>query len=133
DVNIGTKLIDNLSTNINTLYYRNLKVERGNVVTDWTLTPEELEVDVDRMGSEIKQLADSISMIARRNENTGRLEVTPESIVAAINTTDGVGRVKTVGVTINENGLIVENGAVIIRDAFNTAIITSNGLKVMYS
>jgi len=133
DTKIGTKLIESLSTNINTLYYRNLKVERGNVVTEWTLTPEELEVNVDRMGSEIKQLADSISMIARRNENTGRLEVTPKSIVAAINTTEGVGRVKTVGVTINENGLTVENGAVIIRDAFNTAIITSNGLKVMYS
>lgn len=133
DTEIGTKLIESLSTNINTLYYRNLKVERGNVVTEWTLTPEELEQYVNRLSTEFKQLEDSISLVARRNELTGRFEVTPESIVAAINTTDGVGRVKNVGVTIDENGLTVENGAVIIRDAFNTAIITSNGLKVMYS
>lgn len=133
DTEIGTKLIESLSTNINTLYYRNLKVERGNVVTEWTLTPEELEQYVNRLSTEFKQLEDSISLVARRNELTGRFEVTPESIVAAINTTDGVGRVKNVGVTIDENGLTVDNGAIIIRDAFNTAIITSNGLKVMYS
>ena len=133
DIDIGTRLIESLFTNINTLYYRNLKVERGNVVTEWTLTPEELEQYVNRLSTEFKQLEDSISLVARRNELTGRFEVTPESIVAAINTTDGVGRVKNVGVTIDGYGLTVENGAVIIRDAFNTAIITSNGLKVMYS
>src|SRR5690606_4681834 len=88
---------------------------------------------VNRLSTEFKQLEDSISLVAKRNELTGRFEITPESIVAAINTTDGVGRVKTVGVTIDENGLTVDDGAVIIRDAFNTAIITSNGLKVMYS
>ena len=38
DTEIGTRLIESLFTNINTLYYRNLKVERGNVVTEWTLT-----------------------------------------------------------------------------------------------
>jgi hypothetical protein len=132
DTEIGTRLIESLSTNINTLYYRNLKVERGNVVTEWTLTPEELEQYVNRLSTEFKQLEDSISLVARRNELTGRFEVTPESIVAAINTTDGVGRVKTVGVTINENGLTVENGALIVRDANNAAILTSDGLKMKY-
>ena len=41
DISVGTKLIDSLSVGINTLYYRNLKVERGNIATDWTLTPED--------------------------------------------------------------------------------------------
>ncbi len=133
DISIGTKLINNLSTDINVLYYRNLKVERGNIVTDWSLTPEELEANVNRASTEIKQLSDSVSIIARWNENTGRFEVTPEAIVAAINTTDGVGRVKNVGVTIDGYGLTVENGALIIRDSRNAAIITSDGLKAVYN
>ena len=97
-------LIDSLSTNINTLYYRNLQVQKGNVATRWTLTPEELEENIDRMSTQIKQLSNSISLIATENESTGMLEITPESIVQAINTTDGVGRLKTVKVTVNENG-----------------------------
>jgi len=130
---ISTNLIDELRTDINTLYYRNLQVERGNVPTDYNLTPEELEDSITRTSTEIKQLSDSISLIARRNEQTGRLEVTPESIVQAIDTTDGVGKLKTVKVTVDENGLTVDDGALIIRDSQNTAIITSDGLKIMFT
>lgn len=132
DIDVGTKLIDSLSVDINTLYYRNLKVERGNIATDWTLTPEELEADVNRYSSEIKQLADSISMMVRKDELSTEFMQNAESIVAAINTTDGVGRVKTVNFIVDEHGAIVENGALIVRDANNAAIVTPNGLKVMY-
>lgn len=132
DIFIGTKLIDSLTTNINTIYYRNLKVEKGTLPTGWTLTPEELEDSVDRYSTEIRQLYDSISLVATRNEQTGALEVTPESIVAAINTTDGVGKVKTVNFTVDENGATVENGALIVKDAYNAAIITADGLKAIF-
>jgi hypothetical protein len=132
DIDIGTRLIDSLEVNINTLYYRNLKVERGNIATDWTLTPEELEVDVSRYGSEIRQLADSISSMVRKDELSTEFMQNAESIVAAINTTDGVGRVKTVNFIVDENGATVENGALIVRDSQNAAIITSDGLRVMY-
>lgn len=130
--NISTNLIDELRTDINTLYYRNLQVEQGNVPTSYNLTPEELEGEITRSKTEIKQLKDSILLVATRNENTGRFEITPESIVQAIDTTDGVGRLKTVKVTVDENGLTVDDGALIIRDRNNTAIVTSDGLRVMY-
>ncbi len=132
DISVGTKLIDSLSVDINTLHYRNLKVERGNMATDWTLTPEELEVNVNRYSSEIKQLADSISMMVRKDELSTEFMQNAESIVAAINTTDGVGRVKTVNATLDENGFTVENGAIIVKNASNVAIITADGLRVMY-
>ena len=132
DINAGTKLIDSLSTDINIIYYRNLKIERGNIATDWTLTPEELEANVNRYSSEIKQLADSISMMVRKDELSTEFMQNAESIVAAINTTDGVGRVKTVNATLDENGFTVENGAIIVKNASNVAIITADGLRVMY-
>lgn len=129
---VGTKLINSLTTNINTIYYRNLQVQRGTVATQWTLTPEELEDNVNRLYSEIRQLEDSISLLVRRNDNTGRFEVNADGIIAEINKTDGVGRLKTVNVTIDDNGLTVDGGAVIIRDEQNTAIITPQGLKIMF-
>lgn len=129
---IGNKLIDSLSTDINTIYYRNLQVQRGDVPTNWTLTPEELEADVNRLISEFKQVEDSISLLVKRNEDSGRFEVNTEGIIAEINKTDGVGKVKTVGVTINEYGLTVDGGAVIVRDSENTAIVTSQGLKIVF-
>lgn len=129
---IGNKLIDSLSTDINTIYYRNLQVQKGNVNTNWTLTPEELEADVNRLISEFKQVEDSISLLVKRNEDSGRFEVNTEGIIAEINKTDGVGKVKTVGVTINEYGLTVDDGAVIVRDSENTAIVTSQGLKIVF-
>lgn len=129
---VGTKLIESLTTNINTIYYRNLQVQKGDIPTNWTLTPEELEENVNRISTEFKQLEDSISLLAKKNESTGRFEVNAEGIIAEINKTDGVGRVKTVGVTIDDNGLTVDGGAIIIRDSQNTAIITSQGLKILF-
>lgn len=129
---IGNKLIDSLSTNINTIYYRNLQVQKGNVATRWTLTPEELEGNVNRLSSELKQLEDGISLLVRKNQDSGRFEVNADGIIAEINKTDGVGKVKSVKVTVDENGLTVDDGAVIIRDGQNTAIITSQGLKIMF-
>jgi len=89
-------------------------------------------MSVSAIENNVNSLDDKVSNISSR-VSSAELKITPNAIVQAINTTDGVGKVKTVGVTVDENGLTVEDGAVIIRDAFNTAIITSNGLKVMYS
>ncbi|MBS4534968.1 hypothetical protein GOQ29_04970 [Clostridium sp. D2Q-14] len=133
DKYIGTKLIEQLQTNINTIYYRNLQVQGGNVASRWTLTPEELEEQVNRISSEFKQLEYSISLLVRKNDDSGRFEVNADNIVAEINKTDGVGKVKTIGVTVDENGLAIDNGAIIIRDSNNTAIITSDGLKIMFT
>lgn len=122
-----------ISTDLNTIYYRNIQIQKGEIPSNHTMTPEELEIEVNRLETEILMLIDSISLVATRNEDTGKLEVTPDSVVAAINSTDGVGKLKTVKVIIDENGLAIEDGALIIRDANNTAIVTSDGLKIVFT
>ncbi|HLS53474.1 MAG TPA: hypothetical protein VK031_05850, partial [Tissierellaceae bacterium] len=73
-----------------------------------------------------------ISSMVRKDELSTEIIQNAESVVTAINSTDGVGKVKSVKVTVDDNGLTVDDGAVIIRDSQNTAIITSQGLKVMF-
>lgn len=69
-VYVGTKLIDHLRVRmINRLCYRNLQVERGNVVTDWSKTPEELEADVNRYRAQLQILADSIALTVSKQEH----------------------------------------------------------------
>ena len=125
-------LIDSLSTDINIIYYRNLQVQKGNVATRWTQTPEELEGNIKRASTQINQLVDSISLMVTKNEFSSEILQHAESVVTAINSTDGVGRLKTTKVTVDGNGLAVDDGALIIRDSNNTAIITSDGLKMKY-
>ena len=55
--------------------------------------------------------------------SAGKLEATGADIS---------GRMTANNVTINENGLTVDNGALIIRDGSNSAIITSQGLRTVY-
>src|SRR5699024_5799030 len=62
DIKLGDSLIDSLKVDIDTLYYRNLQVQKGDIPTNWTLTPEELDAQIERYESEIKQLADEISL-----------------------------------------------------------------------
>ena len=81
---VGTKLIDSLTADTNTLYYRNLKVERGTVMTEWSLTPEELEVNVDRLKSEIRQLADSITLLVSKNEMYAELQILANEISSKV-------------------------------------------------
>lgn len=80
DVNIGTKLIDSLSTGVNTLYCRNLQVERGSIVSDWSLAPEELEADISRYKSEIRQLADLISLRVSYDEFLAQIQILADNI-----------------------------------------------------
>ena len=68
DIVYGNNLIDNLATDLNLIYYRNLQVQKGKIPTVHTLTPEEIEEYNSRNRSEIKQLVDSISLMVRKDE-----------------------------------------------------------------
>ncbi len=145
DVNIGTKLIDNLSTNINTLYYRNLKVERGNVATDWTLTPEELEVNVNRYKSEILQLADSISLRVSNVElgvltNESQITILSNEISSKVSKGDIISEINQYAeeirkqaskiileglVTANSNFKILEDGSIEAKNADISGSVTA--------
>lgn len=87
---------------------------------------------VTQHASSLDVLVDSISSMVRKDELSAEFMINAQSIVQAINTTDGVGKIKTIKVTVDENGLTVYDGAIIIRDSHNTAIITSDGLKIMF-
>lgn len=145
DTEIGTRLIESLSTNINTLYYRNLKVERGNVVTEWTLTPEELEGQINRYQSEIKQLADEISL----RVTTGELEsivtmlsdeisskVSRGQVISEINQTPeqvriSADKIKLEGaVTANENFKVLQDGSIEAKNATIEGDITSENANI---
>jgi hypothetical protein len=94
---IENKLIDSLSTDTNTIYYRNLQVQKGNMPTNWTLTPEELEGQINRYESEIKQLADEISLRVTAGELSTEVIQNAESWGLSIN-----GKLE--GQTYNFNG-----------------------------
>ena len=121
DINIGTKLIEQIYTDINTLYYRNLQVEKGNVPTDWNLTPEELEGQIDRYASEIKQLADSITMTVRKNEIISEINQTAEAIkiLASKISLEGL-------VTANENFKILLDGSIEAKNGSFSGTITGS-------
>lgn len=125
DMGVGTKLIDELSVDINTLYYRNLKVERGNVATDWTLTPEELEVNVNRYKSEILQLADSISLRVSKGDIISEINQSAEEIRIQASKISLEGLV-----TANSNFKILEDGSIEAKNADITGTITSSAVTV---
>ena len=85
DIVYGNNLIDNLATDLNLIYYRNLQVQKGKIPTVHTLTPEEIEEYNERNKSEIKQLVDSISMMVKKDELSTEVIQNAESWGLSIN------------------------------------------------
>ena len=52
------------------LYYCNFKVERGNVPTDWTLAPEELDQKITTLSASVDVLAGEVNLKASKTEVT---------------------------------------------------------------
>ncbi len=121
----GNKLIESLSVDINTIYYRNLQVQRGNINTNWTLTPEELEGQINRYQSEIKQLADLISLKVSKGEVISEINLSPEEIKILAE------KIKLEGlVTANDNFMILEDGSIIAKNATIEGDITSENADI---
>ncbi len=122
---IGNKLIDSLSTDINTIYYRNLQVQKGDVPTNWTLTPEELDSQIERYESEIKQLADEISLTVKKGGIISEINQTAEEVRILAE------KIKFEGlVTANDNFMILEDGSIIAKNATIEGDITSENADI---
>lgn len=117
---VGTKLIESLSTGTNILFYRNLQVQKGDVPTNWTLTPEELEERVTRYSSEIRQLADSISLKVSRGNIISEINQTAEEVKILANKIALEGLV-----TANEHFQILPDGTMKAVDGYFEGLLTS--------
>jgi hypothetical protein len=122
---IENKLIDSLSTDTNTIYYRNLQVQKGNMPTNWTLTPEELEGQINRYESEIRQLADEISLTVRKGDIISEINQTAEEVRILAE------KIKFEGlVTANDNFKILEDGSIEAKNATIEGDITSENAVI---
>jgi hypothetical protein len=101
----------------------------------------ELKVMASQITSKVSQYDYDIAKQQMQNDIDGKVspaqmstQITQnaQAVVTAVNSTDGIGRVKTTKVTIDNAGLTVDNGAIIVRDANSKAIMTSQGLKMKY-
>lgn len=90
---------------------KKIKLELGNKATDWTPAPEDIDGAVSALTSRI---------------STAELKITPTEIVNSINTTDGVGKVKSVNVTIDSTGLTVANGKIIIKNNAGQSVLSAD-------
>ena len=145
DIKLGDNLIDSLKVDIDTLYYRNLQVQKGDVPTNWTLTPEELEGQINRYESEIKQLADEISLRVTAGELESVItmlsdeissKVAKGQIISEINQSPEQIKIQAMRillegiVTANNNFKILEDGSMEARNAYFEGDIVSNNADI---
>lgn len=89
---------------------------------DKTIKPERDPAKIDR----------KLLGMVKKDDMASEIIQHADSVVTAISKTDGVGKVKTTKVTVDENGLTIDDGALMVRDKNNQAIMTSNGLRMKY-
>lgn len=124
--------------------WKKFKVERGEMYTDWTPAPEDVEGEIGNVAnnlssnyysktdteSKIKLASDnitsSVSQTYATKDSVGKLqervesaeqEITPTSIINKVNTSIGNGgSISTTSTTLNKNGFTVYNGAIYIKN-----------------
>ena len=94
--------------------------------------PSKIESKVNQLEFRIDEQSGLITQKVSKDDMSSMILQNAESVVTAINSTDGVGRIKTTNVIIDEKGLTIDNGSLIVKDKNNKAIVTSNGLKMKY-
>ena len=118
--------------NVNTVYIRKVKLERGNRATDWTPAPEDVQGQIDGLGtrvnsaeSSITQLADQIALKVEKNGVISAINQTPESIKIQASKVDLSGYVtftnlSTAGQTIIDGGNLKANSVAVSKLASGT-------------
>ncbi len=64
------------------LYFKNLKLERGNKATDWTPAPEDTDGKIDTVSnsiSQVKQTADKINWLVASGDSVSNMQMTSEA------------------------------------------------------
>lgn len=81
---IDVNLTASTHTSTTTEYVKCLKLERGNIATDWTPAPEDdLEYIAD-LQTEINQTKESITFLATKEELTSAIQVKADSILTTV-------------------------------------------------
>lgn len=90
------------------LYFKNLKLERGNKATDWTPAPEDTDGKIDTVNnsiSQVKQTADKINWLVASGDSASNMQMTSEAYtVISENITLTADKINAVADDINLAG-----------------------------
>lgn len=81
-------------------YIKNIKLEKGNMATDWSPAPEDTDSEFDAVYSQITQLNNNINLKVSKNDVVNQINVSTEGILI-----DG-SKVHITGTTTIDNGVI---------------------------
>lgn len=98
-----------------TIYLANVKLELGNVITDWSPSPKDMETRIESAESKITQNANSITSVVSRTSNNetaiSSLEQTASGLTARLDTTDAnvtdAAKTATNYLNFSDDGLVV--------------------------
>lgn len=129
---------DNIAT-IGQNYSTKLKIEYGNIYTDWSPAPEDYDNKLASAQSEIKQTTDAISAAvssvetkANTAQSTANTAVSKaDAAQASVNTLDST-TVKTASLNLDNNGFVTKVGKTINGNKFATMIAQdANNVKII--
>ncbi|MFP7199676.1 gp58-like family protein [Lysinibacillus halotolerans] len=81
-------------------YVKNIKLEKGNMATDWSPAPEDTDSEFDTVYSQITQLNNNINLKVSKNDVVNQINVSTEGILI------NGSKVHITGTTTIDNGVI---------------------------